>query len=69
MADATTARPDFRITHETPPSRALLCGFSSFGLAGLTAVDFIVDHLDLEQTGHLTVEGIPAVTPFEDGRP
>ncbi|WP_042662697.1 proteasome assembly chaperone family protein [Haloferax sp. ATB1] len=69
MSNATTSRPDFQITHDTPPSRALLCGFSSFGLAGLTAVDFIVDHLDLEQTGHLTVEGLPAVTPFEDGRP
>jgi uncharacterized protein len=59
----------FSIVHETAPSAALLAGFSGFGLAGLTAVDFLVDHLDLEQSGYLTAEGLPSITPFEGGTP
>jgi uncharacterized protein len=50
--------PDFQITHERDPSETLLAGFSSFGLAGLTAVDSLVDHLDLEEQGYLTVEAV-----------
>jgi len=61
--------PDFTITHETEPSETLLAGFSSFGLAGLTAADYIVDYLELEERGHLSAEGLPTVTPFENGRP
>ncbi|WP_144903408.1 proteasome assembly chaperone family protein [Halobellus captivus] len=61
--------PGFTITHETAPSETLLAGFSAYGLAGLTAADYIVDHLDLQEMGHLSVEGLPTVTPFESGRP
>lgn len=61
--------PGFTITHETAPSETLLAGFSAFGLAGLTAADYLVDHLDLHEQGHLSVEGLPTVTPFENGRP
>jgi len=60
---------DFTVTHETEPSDVLLAGFSEFGLAGLTAVDYLIDQLELEQTGHISVEGLPAITPFEEGRP
>jgi uncharacterized protein len=69
MSGAQTGPPAFRITHEREPSGTLLAGFSSFALAGLTAVDYLVDHLSLEQQGHLSVEGLPSVTPFENGRP
>lgn len=75
MADDATGttpartEPEFAFTHTTEPSDALLCGFSEFGLAGLTAADFLVDHLELEQTGHVAVEGLPAITPFENGTP
>ncbi|WP_232702424.1 proteasome assembly chaperone family protein [Halobacterium wangiae] len=71
MADTDTRpeRPDFHFTHDAPPNEALLCGFSEFGLAGLTAADYLVDHLDLEQTGHVAVESLPAITPFENGVP
>jgi uncharacterized protein len=65
----TRSEPEFEFTHDTKPSDALLCGFSEFGLAGLTAADFLVDHLELEQTGHVAVEGLPAITPFENGTP
>lgn len=69
MSLSTSARPDFTIQHESPPSGTLLCGFTTMGLAGLTAVDFLVEQLDLEETGHLTVEGLPSITPFVEGRP
>jgi len=69
MAASPRRDPDFTITHEAEPSETLLAGFSSFALAGLTAVDYLVDHLDLEEQGHLSAEGLPTVTPFEDGRP
>ncbi|MFC6724556.1 proteasome assembly chaperone family protein [Halobium palmae] len=61
--------PDFTVSHDSSPSGTLLAGFSEFGLAGLTAVDFLVDHLDLEQTGHIAAEGLPSITPFVEGRP
>lgn len=59
----------FRFVHDSEPSDTLVCGFSEFGLAGLTAADFLVDHLELEQTGHVAAPGLPAITPFENGVP
>ncbi len=61
--------PSFDVTHESSPSESLLAGFSAYGLAGLTAVDYLVDHLELEETGHIRAEGVPSITPFEKGRP
>jgi len=68
-AAADRRGPEFEFTHDAQPSDALICGFSEFGLAGLTAADFLVDHLGLEQTGHVAVDGLPAITPFENGTP
>jgi|GEM_PF-2745703 len=68
-AAADRREPEFEFTHDAQPSDALICGFSEFGLAGLTAADFLVDHLGLEQTGHVAVDGLPAITPFENGTP
>lgn len=73
--DATPPAPqarrdlEFRFSHDADPGDALVCGFSEFGLAGLTAADFLVDHLELEQSGHVAVDGLPAITPFENGTP
>jgi len=61
--------PEFAVTHEERPAETLLVGVSSPGLAGLTAVDYLVDHRELEQTGHVTVDQFPAITPFENGTP
>lgn len=69
MQDPSRHDSTFRVTHEHEPSDVLLCGLSNFGLAGLTAVDYLVDHLDLEVTGHVRAEGLPSITPFEEGRP
>lgn len=59
----------FEISHREEPNGTLLAGFSEFGLAGLTAVNYLVERLDLEETGHVTAERLPAITPFENGRP
>ena len=69
MANSPRDGPSFSVTHESDPSDVLVAGFSSFGLAGLTAVDYLVENLDLEQTGHVRAEGLPSITPFEKGRP
>lgn len=61
--------PQFAFSTERPPSNVLVAGFSQIGLAGLTAVDFVADHLDLAETGHVTANGLPTLTPFEEGRP
>lgn len=62
-------RPSFQITHQTTPSERLVAGFSSFGLAGITAVDFLVDQLELDETGYVSTEALPSITPFENGTP
>ncbi|MFC7098625.1 proteasome assembly chaperone family protein [Halobaculum marinum] len=59
----------FHVSTETAPSRTVIAGFSQFGLAGLTAADYLVNHLSLEQTGHIRADGLPTITPFENGRP
>ena len=61
--------PTFQIRDRTEPSETVIAGFSAFGLAGLTAVDFLVKQLELEETGHVTATSVPTITPFEDGRP
>jgi uncharacterized protein len=63
------ADPSFEVSHEATASDTLCCGFSAFGLAGLTAADYLVRQLELEQTGHITVDQLPTITPFEDGTP
>mgnify|MGYP006282742027 FL=1 len=60
--------PSFDIQHEAPTT-TLVAGFAEFGLAGLTAANYITETLELERTGHISVEQLPAVTPFEDGTP
>ncbi|PSP77102.1 hypothetical protein BRC81_10750 [Halobacteriales archaeon QS_1_68_20] len=60
---------EFEITGAEPPADVVIAGFSQFGLAGLTAVDYLVDHLDLTERGRVEVRGLPTITPFADGRP
>lgn len=60
----------FHVTHETGETgETLLVGLSQFGLAGLTAVDYLATQLDLEETGHITAEALSSITPFTDGVP
>ena len=59
----------FEIEHGGAPSETLVVGVSEFGLAGLTAADYLVESLCLEKTGHITTDDLPSITPFENGRP
>lgn len=69
MAIDQPVESDFRITHETKPSESLVAGFSSFGLAGLTAANYLTEQLEVTESGHITAERLPAITPFENGIP
>lgn len=61
--------PEFSVSSDSSPSESLVAGFASFGLAGLTAADYLVDQLELVETGHVTAAGLPTITPFEEGVP
>lgn len=61
-------RPAFDVRTDES-TETLVAGFAEHGLAGLTAADYLRKQLDLEETGHVAVEELPAITPFEDGSP
>ncbi|GAB3322049.1 proteasome assembly chaperone family protein [Haloplanus salinarum] len=69
MSEVQPPGPSFHISDHTAPSTTVVAGFSAFGLAGITAADYLVEALDLEETGHVTTDSLPSITPFEDGRP
>jgi len=55
------------VADETPNVDTLAVGFTEYGLAGLTAVDYLSDQLSMSRHGHLTNGGSPTITPFENG--
>lgn len=63
------APTEFNFSTDQPPSKVVVAGISQFGLAGLTAADFIADHLELTETGFVDARGLPTLTPFEQGSP
>ncbi|WP_053948703.1 proteasome assembly chaperone family protein [Halolamina sediminis] len=69
MDDSARPASRFGVESSEEPKETLLCGFASYGLAGLTAVDFLIDQLELTETGHVSAEGMPSITPFENGQP
>ncbi|QKY19945.1 proteasome assembly chaperone family protein [Halolamina sp. CBA1230] len=69
MNDSARPASQFAVEGTEDPKETLLCGFASYGLSGLTAVDFLIDQLELVETGHVAAEGMPSITPFENGQP
>lgn len=69
MSDRQPSATEFAVSHGGAAGNSLVAGFSAFGLAGLTAVDYLVDHLELSETGHVTTDATRSITPFEDGTP
>jgi uncharacterized protein len=65
--------PDDPFSVEEPTEQAsgttLVVGQSHFGMAGVTAVDYLVRHLESTEVGHVETEALPAITPFEAGVP
>lgn len=65
------SEPSFDITsdatHDT--GSTLVIGLSHLGMAGITAVDYLVKQVPNEEIGHILPEELPAITPFQDGTP
>jgi len=57
------------LSDDHPPVDTLAVGVSEYGLAGLTAVDYLTDQLSMTEIGHLRTPGPPFITPFENGTP
>lgn len=66
-----TARQTFDVTSAGGPDAGttLIVGQSNVGMAGVTAVDYLVRNLDSSQIGHVAPADLPAIAPFEDGVP
>lgn len=64
-------RPSFTVTTDTEQEtgNTLIVGQSHIGMAGVTAADYLVRHLDGVEIGHVAPEGLPAIAPFEEGVP
>jgi uncharacterized protein len=61
--------PHFELDDIDVDIETLVLGFTEYGLAGLTAVDYLSDQLDMTEIGHLVTPDPPAITPFEAGVP
>ena len=57
------------LSDDRPPVDTLAVGVSEYGLAGLTAVDYLADRHSMREIGHLRTPGPPSITPFENGTP
>lgn len=60
---------EFSVADGFDPGSRLVVGTASPGMVGLTAVDYLVNHAETAQVGHLTVRGLPDIAPFTDGAP
>ena len=67
MAPKTSFEVDF--SPDTESGQALVVGLAAPGVGGLTAVDYLVRQMAVEQIGHVTPDALPAITPVEAGRP
>jgi len=61
--------PAVSVSEDRPLDGPIVAGFSEFGLAGLTAVDYLVEQYELPTAGHVRTDGLPSITPFTEGRP
>lgn len=69
MADARRRDPTIAVHEDRAVTEPVVAGFSQFGLAGLTAVDYLTDQLEMDPVGHVRTDGLPSITPFTAGRP
>ena len=67
MAPNATFGIEVDSTHN--PHATLVVGLSQLGMAGITAADYLVRHLDTEVIGHIAPADLPAIAPFEQGEP
>lgn len=67
--DAQRGDAQFEVEQERPVSTPVIAGFARYGLAGLTAVDYLVRQLELEPVGFVRAPDLPSITPVTGGRP
>ncbi|MES3516194.1 MAG: PAC2 family protein [Natronomonas sp.] len=60
--------PTFDVRHDES-TETLVIGVAQYGLAGLTAVDYLTERTEMERVGHVAADGLPPVAPFEAGTP
>ena len=65
------SRHEFDVDSDAPSDagNTLIFGQSHLGMAGVTAVDYLVRHLDSTKIGNISPTELPAITPFEEGVP
>lgn len=66
---ATTPTFDLQTTKMTEPGDILIVGTANPGLAGLTAIDYLITHTHTEEIGHVATYDLPDITPFTRGEP
>ena len=54
------------ILNKKPKSPTIVHGFPGLGLVGTIATEFLLDHLDVEQIGKITVDEIPAMVAIHE---
>lgn len=69
MARTTRGDATVSVHEDRTVTEPVVAGFSEFGLAGLTTVDYLVDQLSMDAVGHVSTGGLPSITPFAAGRP
>ncbi len=62
-------KPEFDVNYDGEPSNTLVVGIPEIGMAGLTSVQYINEQLGLKETGYVTNEDLPSITPFDGGAP
>lgn len=60
---------DVSVSTDEPLEGTLIVGLANVGLAGLTAVDYLVTHREFERVGYVRSRGLPEITPVENGEP
>lgn len=64
------ATPQFTVDADTDRAGELLVvGATSPGMAGLSAADYLTEHLAFEQAGRISASGFPTIAPVTDGQP
>lgn len=62
---------EFRLdfSADEPPESTMIAGFPGPGMGSVSAIQYLIERMELHDTGHIHAEGLPAITPYKDGRP
>ena len=67
MPDHGTFHVESAVSDHT--GEILVVGQAHVGMAGVTAADYLVRHMESTQIGHISPSDLPAIAPFENGVP